>query len=160
MCACVCVWACMHMCAFAFRHFSHLVVLQLCYVSNNHRLHEFPSVSPMDFALIERHRNGCYSQYNNHRISDSSQIGIVKSLSPVTCDQTSKMEQCWRVCIWELMGLSLYWTGMLQPANSTILPPRSRWKSNRAVFLIEAWFRKKTLVIVVRLVVTAIMPLL
>lgn len=52
---------------------------------------------------------------------------------------TSKMEQCSLVCMCEAMWLSLYWTGILQPANSTIFPPCSLWKSNRGVFFSTSW---------------------
>lgn len=54
------------------------------------------------------------------------------------------MEQCSLVCMWEEMWLSLYWTGMLQPANSTIFPPCARWKSKSGVFFKAAWKGIKT----------------
>lgn len=49
----------------------------------------------------------------------------------VTCSmwETSKSEQCWRVCRWDSKWLCVYCTGKLQPAKATILPPWCRWKS-------------------------------
>ena len=59
----------------------------------------------------------------------------------LTCSMwlTSKMEQCSLVCMCETIWLSLYWTGILQPANSTIFPPCSLWKSNSGVLFKAAW---------------------
>ncbi len=64
----------------------------------------------------------------------------------LTCSMwlTSKMEQCSLVCMCEAMWLSLYWTGMLQPANSTIFPPWALWKSKSWVFFKGACEKQNT----------------
>lgn len=73
-------------------------------------------------------------------------ISLCTSQHCLTCSMwlTSKMEQCSLVCMWDEMWLSLYWTGMLQPANSTIFPPCALWKSNSGVFFKAAWKGIKT----------------
>ena len=59
----------------------------------------------------------------------------------LTCSMwlTSKMEQCSLVCMWDTMWLSLYCTGMLQPAKPTIFPPWALWKSYSTVCFKGAW---------------------
>lgn len=68
----------------------------------------------------------------------------------LTCNMwlTSKMEQCSLVCMWEAMWLSLYWTGILQPANSTIFPPCPLWKSNSGVFFKAVWGKENIRLVV------------
>lgn len=68
----------------------------------------------------------------------------------LTCNMwlTSKMEQCSLVCMWEAMWLSLYWTGILQPANSTIFPSCPLWKSNSGVFFKAVWGKENIRLVV------------